>query len=228
MNGSTRSRHGRTQKMNKHVSFIAFTVVCVISLSSLAQGVMGFQGRRIPNDIALGVALDISDPMVRQVFRISNVEYDRGASRVLFSYFPKDKLDVGDAAVVRYSATAEDGVVKGIAISISIVADVPYGEKLRRAANLFELNESLYRGIYGSAPPVEVSRSDNLVLAEKVLGRNAKESDKVVWALGSARANSTAQVIFMDGRQTRFNHFTVSVNPAMGYVAFIQSEILID
>ena len=115
MHGSTRSRYGRTQKMNKHVSFIAFTVVCVISLSSLAQGVMGFQGRRIPNDIALGVALDISDPMVRQVFRISNVEYDRGASRVLFSYVPKDKLDVGDAAVVRYSNSGIGRVAQGAA-----------------------------------------------------------------------------------------------------------------
>ncbi len=215
--------------MGKHgFRITVIAALCVMVLGSQAQSMAGFQSHRIPNDIDLGVALDISNPMVRQVFRISNVEYNREMSEVYFSYVPKDKLEFGDAAVVTYNGALKDGVVKGVVIATSIVADVPYVEKLRRAANLFELSVSLCRGIYGSAPPVEVLRSDNLRLAEMALGSNAKESDKVLWALGNARVTSTVRVVFMDGRQTRFNHFTVSVNPATGQVVFIQSERLID
>jgi len=214
--------------MEKHASFISTLIVAsVISFHALAQGTMGFQGGRIPSEIELGVPLNLSDPLVRQAFQISNIEYGQGSSQVFFSYVPKDKLELGDDATVKYDGVVEKGIVKGTVMTINI-ANRPYREKLKIAANLFELHVTLYRGIYGSVPPVEILRSDNLLLAERTLGKNASEAQKVILALGSAVANSTARVIFVDGRRTRLNHFTVTVSPMQGQVAFLHSERLID
>lgn len=215
--------------MGRYRHFIAMAMTtCAMAADSIAQGYAQFQSRRIPDDISVGVPLDISNPEVRRVFRIGNIEYGRqGVPGVFFSYVPKDKLEIGEGATVSYNAYIENGIVQGTVECISLVSDKSYGEKLRIAANLFELQVSLCRAVYGSLPPVEFLRSDNLLLAEKHLGKNAKEADKVIFALGHVLVTSNAQVVFMDGRQTRFYHFTVSVDPARGKVAVLQSERLL-